>query len=581
MGTIDLSASGIPSSTTFLRGDNSWATIPGGNPGTVTSVSSTTAGTALDVVVTNPTTTPDVALTFAGASTDYINGEGNLTVFPAIPQGVVESLTTTGTSGAATLAAGVLNVPNYVTGSGTVTSVGASINGNAIGVSGSPVTTSGSIDLAFAGSDAQYITGAGNLDILPFVSLTTTGTSGAATLTSGILNIPQYSGGSGTVTSVDGGTSTFVSIAGGPITAAGTLTASLSATGTPGAGNFLRGDNTWAVPPTVNPNWNLTGDLGVAQTIFNSNTALISGGVGLTSTASAINTLTIDLNDTAVTPGAYTNTNVTVDQQGRITAIANGSAGANYDWSLFADTGDIDPVSLGGQVIIAGGTNVTTAIVGNTLTIDATQATPAGANGNIQYNNNGAFGAESTFSYDSTNNTLNILGQISQPGIKLSNITASGAAGTQLAEIEAYYINSEAGAIRFVADGAVGVGDVPTRLELYTTSDGSGTATKKATIKATGQLELAQYGAGTFTGTATKSLSVTATGQVIETEPAGALTRPGATTVSYNTYATASNVYSVSVSTSTPGVPGFGQVIGQWQTSNLTENMQQFAVNSD
>jgi len=494
MGTIDLSASGIPSSTTFLRGDNSWATIPGGNPGTVTSVSSTTAGNALDVVVTNPTTTPDLAFTFAG-------------------------------------------------------------------------------------SDAQYITGAGNLDVLPFVTLTTTGTSGAATLSSGVLNIPQYSGGSGTVTSVDGGTSTFVSIAGGPITAAGTLTASLSATGTPGAGNFLRGDNTWAVPPTVNPNWNLTGDVGPAYTIFNSNTVLISGGVGLTSTASALNTLTIDLNDTAVTPGAYTNTNVTVDQQGRITAIANGGSGATYDWSLFADTGDIDPVPLGGQVTIAGGTNVTTALVGNTLTINATQAAPAGANGNIQYNDNGAFGAESTFSYDSTNNTLNILGQISQPGIKLSNITASGAAGTQLAEIEAYYVNSEAGAIRFVADGTVGVGDVPTRLELYTTSDGSGTATKKATIKATGQLELAQYGAGTFTGTATKNLSVTATGQVIETEPAGVLTRPGATAVTYNVYSSTNNAYSVSVSSSTPGVPAQGQVIGQWQTSNLTENMQQFAVN--
>ena len=494
MGTIDLSASGIPSSTTFLRGDNSWATIPGGNLGTVTSVSSTTAGTALDVAVTNPTTTPDLAFTFAG-------------------------------------------------------------------------------------SDGQYITGAGNLDVLPFVTLTTTGTSGAATLSSGTLNIPQYSGGSGTVTSVDGGTSTFVSIAGGPITAAGTLTASLSATGTPGAGNFLRGDNTWAVPPTVNPNWNLTGDLGVAQTIFNSNTVLIAGGVGLTSTASAINTLTIDLNDTAVTPGAYTNTNITVDQQGRITAIANGATGATYDWSLFADTGDIDPVASGGQVTIAGGTNVTTALVGSTLTIDATQATPAGANGNIQYNDNGVFGAESSFSYDSTNNTLNILGQISQPGIKLSNITASGAAGTQLAEIEAYYLSSEAGAIRFVADGVVGVGDVPTRLELYTTSDGSGTATKKATIKATGQLELAQYGAGTFTGTATKNLSVTATGQVIETEPAGALTRPVATAVAYNMYASISNAYSVSVSTSSPGVPLAGQVIGQWQTSNQTENMQQFAVN--
>ena len=156
----------------------------GGGSGTVTTVSSTTAGDALDVAVTNPTTTPDVALTFAGASTDYINGEGNLTVFPAIPQGVVESLTTTGTSGAATLAAGVLNVPNYVAGSGTVTSVGASINGNAIGVSGSPVTTSGSIDLAFAGSASQYVDGAGDLTTFP-PTIGSAGVSGTLALWTG------------------------------------------------------------------------------------------------------------------------------------------------------------------------------------------------------------------------------------------------------------------------------------------------------------------------------------------------------------------------------------------------------------
>ena len=53
--------------------------------GTVTSVSSSTAGDALDVTVTNGTTTPDLAFTWGGAATQYVNGLGNLITFPTIP----------------------------------------------------------------------------------------------------------------------------------------------------------------------------------------------------------------------------------------------------------------------------------------------------------------------------------------------------------------------------------------------------------------------------------------------------------------------------------------------------------------
>jgi hypothetical protein len=100
---------------------------------------------------------------------------------------------------------------------GTVTSVGVSRDGNALAITGSPVTSSGTINLGFSGDNTQYINGAGNLTTFPTL------------ITSIGLTMPAAFG-----------------VSNSPLTANGTI--GVTALGYPS--QYIRGDGTLADFPT-------------------------------------------------------------------------------------------------------------------------------------------------------------------------------------------------------------------------------------------------------------------------------------------------------------------------------------------
>ena len=329
--SFDLSASGTPSGSTFLRGDNTWATIPGGNPGTVTSVGLAMDGNAVSINGTPVTSSGVLDISWIGLASEYVNGEGNLVAFPTLTLGTVtdfsavvnggvtdaislrvfDSTTTPrleldfdGVAGQYINGLGVLTTFPTIT-SGTVTTVSATTTGDALDVLVTNPTTAPDLQFTWSGLSTDYIDGQGNVKVFPASS-------------------------AGTVTSV--ATTHSGNAFAATIGNVSTINPSVDITMQGDSSQYVNGSGDLVTFPSIptSYSWNLEGDTGTPEEIIDGENAKIGGGTGISTSTVAANTLSVGLDNTGVTAGNYSAADITVNSQGQITAASDGSAALGY-----------------------------------------------------------------------------------------------------------------------------------------------------------------------------------------------------------------------------------------------------------